>query len=133
MMPLTHAHGRVHLNKLCYAKSLRGGHQDLLRVGAMELSDNAKKLLKYFHDRNLREMDYEYPSAMEKLFEYDLEACEIAQEELAKGGLLELGSPRLSYEILGVRSAALTTRRRAISTRENRELVVREVFDFQTH
>ena len=56
----------------------------------MELSDNAKKLLKYFQDRNLREMDYEYPSAMEKLFEYDLEACEIAQEELAKAGLLEL-------------------------------------------
>ena len=79
-----------------------------MRVGAMELSDNAKKLLKYFQDRNLREMDYEYPSAMEKLFEYDLEACEIAQEELAKAGLLELGSPRLSYEISGVRSAALT-------------------------
>ena len=44
----------------------------------MELSDNAKKLLKYFQDRNLREMDYEYPSAMEKLFEYDLETCAIA-------------------------------------------------------
>jgi hypothetical protein len=65
----------------------------------MELSDNAKRLLKYFQDRNLREMDYEYPSAMEKLFEYDLEACEIAQEELAKAGLLEIS---------GVRSAALT-------------------------
>ena len=74
----------------------------------MDLSDDAKKLLKYFQDRNLKEMEYEWPPAMEKLFGGDLVACEMAQEELARIGLLELGSPRLSYEISGVRSAALT-------------------------
>jgi len=74
----------------------------------MDLSDNAKKLLKYFQDRNLREMEYVWPPAMEELFGSDLVACEMAQEELARIGLLELGSPRLSYEISGVRSAALT-------------------------
>ena len=93
-----------------------------MRVGAMELSDNAKKLLKYFQDRNLREMDYEYPSAMEKLFEYDLEACEIAQEELAKAGLLELGSPQTFLRNFGCPICGSNTRRRAISTRENREI-----------
>ena len=75
---------------------------------AVHLSDNAKKLLKYFQDRKLREMVYEWPPAMEELFGGDLAACEMAQEELARTGLLELGSPRLSYEISGVRSAALT-------------------------
>jgi hypothetical protein len=74
----------------------------------VHLSDNAKKLLKYFQDRKLREMEYEWPPAMEELFGGDLVACEMAQEELARTGLLELGSPRLSYEISGVRSAALT-------------------------
>ena len=75
---------------------------------AVDLSDNAKKLLQYFQHRNLREMEYEWPLAMEELFGGDLEACEMAQEELARAGLLALGSPRLSYEISGVRSAALT-------------------------
>jgi hypothetical protein len=74
----------------------------------MDLSDNAEKLLMYFRDRNLREMEYEWPPIMEELFRGDLEACEMAQEELARAGLLTLGSPRLSYEISGVRSAALT-------------------------
>jgi hypothetical protein len=75
----------------------------------MDLSDNAIKLLKYFQDKNFVEMEYEWPPAMEELFKGDLEACEMAQEELARAGLLELGSPRLSYEISGVRSAALTS------------------------
>jgi hypothetical protein len=75
---------------------------------AMELSDNAKELLKYFQDRNFREMEYVWPPSMEALFRDDLEACEMAQEELARAGLMELGSPRLSTEISGVRSAALT-------------------------
>ena len=74
----------------------------------MELSDNAMRLLKYFQDRNAREMECVWPPVMEALFQNDLEACEMAQEELAKAGLVELGSPRLSYEISGVRSAALT-------------------------
>ena len=45
---------------------------------------------------------------MEALLQDDFEACELAQEELARAGLLELGSPRLSYQISGVRSAVLT-------------------------
>jgi hypothetical protein len=75
----------------------------------MELSDDAQKLLKHFQDSNLKEAEYRWSPTMEALFQYDLEACEIAQEELARAGLIELGSPRLSTEISGVRSAALTS------------------------
>lgn len=74
----------------------------------MDLSDNAVKLLKYFRERELREAVYVWPPEMEVLFGNDVEACEMAQEELARAGLLELGSPRLSYEISSVRAAALT-------------------------
>jgi len=74
----------------------------------MDVSDNAKKILKYFQDRNLKTAEYVWPPVMEVLFEDDFEACEMAQEELARAGLLELGSPRLSYQISGVRAAALT-------------------------
>jgi hypothetical protein len=77
-------------------------------MDAMDVSDNAKKILKYFQDRNLKTAEYVWPSVMEVLFEDDFEACEMAQEELARAGLLELGSPRLSYQISGVRAAALT-------------------------
>jgi len=74
----------------------------------MELSDDAKKILKYFQDRKLKKAEYVWPPVMEALLQDDFEACELAQEELARAGLLELGSPRLSYQISGVRSAVLT-------------------------
>jgi hypothetical protein len=77
-------------------------------MDAMELSDNAKKILQYFQDGNLKTAEYVWPPIMELLFENDFEACEMAQEELARAGLFELGSPRLSYPISGVRAAALT-------------------------
>ena len=73
----------------------------------MELSDNAKELLKYFQDRNFREMEYVWPPSMEALFRDDLEACEMAQEKCES----RFNGPRkssTSTEISGVRSAALT-------------------------
>jgi hypothetical protein len=74
----------------------------------MNLSDDAMKVLKYFQNKNLKEAEYVWPPEMELLFEDDFEACEMAQEELARAGLLELGSPRLSTQVSGVRAAALT-------------------------
>jgi hypothetical protein len=74
----------------------------------MTLSDNAKKPLKHFRDRSLREMKYEWVPAMEELFRGDFGSREMRQEELARIGLLVLGNPRLSYEISGVLTAALT-------------------------
>ena len=43
-------------------------------MDAMELSDNAKKILQYFQDGNLKTAEYVWPPIMELLFENDFEA-----------------------------------------------------------
>jgi hypothetical protein len=74
----------------------------------MNLGNNAVKVLKCFQDKNLKEAEYVWPPEMEVLFEDDFEVCEMHKRKLARAGLVELGSPRLSTQISSVRPAALT-------------------------
>jgi hypothetical protein len=73
----------------------------------VELSANAKRLLKHFQDRKLHIADYEYPKIMRDLFGDDAAAA-AAQAELEEVRLLERGSRRPAYEATAVKAAALT-------------------------
>lgn len=72
-----------------------------------DLSQTAKRLLKHFQDKGLRERDFEIPATMLALFD-DREKCEAAQAELENRGLIELGPEGQRPAPNRIRSAALT-------------------------
>jgi hypothetical protein len=80
----------------------------LLYGAGMQLSDAARKLLRHFQDNDLAHGEYEYPATLLQVFDGDAEACEKAQQELAKWGLLNLGAPATRHGTSRVRSAALS-------------------------
>ncbi len=75
---------------------------------AMQLSDNARKLLKHFQDNDLAHGEYQYPATIVHEFDGYAETCQKAQEELFELGLLDLGSAAPQYNANRVRSAALS-------------------------
>jgi hypothetical protein len=90
---------------------VNGGYvvQPILFYGvAMELSDNARKLLKHFQSNDFAHGEYQYPATMLYVFDGNAEACEKAQQELSELGLLDLGSAAQQYHANRVRSAALS-------------------------
>jgi hypothetical protein len=87
----------------------------------MRLSDDAKKLLKYFQSLDLGEGEYEYPGPMLSAFRGDTEACERAQDELSTSGFIKLGSPLLRYASTRIRTAALTSKGKCYLERESIE------------
>lgn len=74
----------------------------------MQLSDDARKLLKHFQDNDLAHGEYEYPATMLRVFDGDAEVCEKVQQQLSELGLLDLGSPSSRYSANRIRSAALS-------------------------
>ena len=87
----------------------RSAISDILIYGvAMQLSDDARKLLKHFQDNDLAHGEYEYPATMLYAFNGNAEACEKAQQELSELGLLDLGSPFPEFNANRVRRAALS-------------------------
>ena len=75
---------------------------------AMQLSDDARKLLKYFQDNVLAHGEYEYSARMLRVFNGDAGVCEKAQRQLSELGLLDLGSAPSHSSDHHIRSAALS-------------------------
>src|SRR5271157_1424865 len=73
------------------------------------LSDGAKIILRYFRDKNIPQLAYEYPAILAALFA-DQEECERAQHELYQLGFIELDpAPHTHIPVKSrVRSAAIT-------------------------
>ena len=78
-------------------------------VSVDKLSADAKAMLRHFKDKKLGQRAYEYPDTLAGLFD-DPERSEVAQEELAGAGLLDLapGAPDHVPQRHRVRSAGLT-------------------------
>ena len=76
----------------------------------MQLSNDARKLLKHFQDNDLAHGEYEYPGTMVQVFDGNAEACEKAQQELSELGLLDLSPPQSQYGANTVHKAALSVK-----------------------
>jgi len=97
--------------QVAVAISANGGYvaQAVLFYGvAMQLSDNARKLLKHFQSNDFAHGEYQYPATMLYVFDGNAEACEKAQQELSELGLLDLGPAAQQSLANRVRSAALS-------------------------
>jgi hypothetical protein len=78
-------------------------------VSDVNLTEGALKILRHLWDKGARQMEYEYPDELAKLF-VDSKDCEDAEAELAAAGLINLGAAPPEHVPLKhrIRSAALT-------------------------
>ena len=82
------------------------------QIGApkmVDLSENAKTILRHFKVRGMHEKDYENPAALGQLFN-DPKECESAEAELVTAGLVDLAAGPGGHILVRnrIRGAALT-------------------------